>query len=102
MYTGIMIDQKRERETETEEAHVCSVCYKGRGTGKNGSRSKIMPVVSERFQTPMYTSDKISRSINSAQQISLVILKGSRSLSSPLYASCRSLLDIICMTHKAI
>ena len=63
---------------------------------------KILPVVSERFQTPMYTSDKISRSINSAKQISLVILKGNRYLSSPLYASCRSLLDIICMTHKAI
>ena len=40
MYTGIMIDQKRERETETEEDHVCSVCYKGTGAGKKGSRSK--------------------------------------------------------------
>jgi len=77
-------DRAKERERET----MLILSVTRTGEQERRARGEIIPVISEQFQTPMYTSGKISRSINSAQQISLVILKGIRYQSSPLYASC--------------
>ena len=92
MYTCIMIEQKRERET----MFILSVTRAGEQE-RRVREGQIVPVISERFQTPMCISGKISRSINSAQQISLVILKGIRYQSSPLYASCIT----VCLIQSA-